>query len=645
MTLKNAFENLAVESKQLPDNHQVTVSNLSETLTPGRTEVAGLSFSETLGPLATFQTDWVSILDTNWLDIVVKVESTAAATAQVEYTDAADPNTTPPGADDVVRELTTTIGGTAVGGPANVVSFGLPAQMRWARLTVTDATGGQDIDVSVYSQDSPPTAAQIPLAASINPDFRMPIGRSVVAGEVLDAQLSNTTGFGNANLTEDGSLIVADPWRETFRETEATNGILPSGTYPTYDPVNPIVAANTIDTGWLDLTRYKDQFLNCIFDVTGVEVYVFNASDTSGSNSTFFGFGNPQLTSLASFPRTTGAPFFDRYFRAIFVNVSGSTSNSYTIRAMGGDTPVGGIFQTLDAPIRDFFPAHVTQNITKGRQPDGDYVATPADGGLAENTTPLGAAGTVTLGPFDTDGYKSIELYIATDQVSAGDGICIEYTPDSGAASPVYYPGPKFTYSAVNVSQGFLLKRFSPALDGFRIVYTNGGSPQGSFLMSLTVRNAQTENPSTGMEEDLDESLQTLLMRGVDFAQNDLGVYGNITRGPLGGKRVSVYEHESDTPIKSLNSLSGNATSVGSGSATPIATSAPAGTKSITIQGDPDNTKIVDIGFNASVTSGNAPYALSAGDAIVFEVDGTPTFYAISASGSQSVRWVFAAEV
>lgn len=335
-----------------------------------------------------------------------------------------------------------------------------------------------------------------------------------------------------------------------------------------------------------------------------------------------------------------------RYLRIRWQNNTGSpVSNCYAaVKASYGSSDKLSVFPLSVAPT-DFSQAALVQAVGKGQQPDGDYVNTPADGNVYTHESPLGAAGTFTTGAFDSDGWKAIELYIATDQVSLQDGIIIEYTPDAQAVSPTWYPGPKFTFAQDAVDAGFLIKRFAPALDGFRLTYTNGGVAQGNFFASLELKNGQTEPTSTSIENDIDPTQGALLSRAAIFASDDVGTYGNIQRADLGGLRVSINEHEAETPIKPLNNLSGNATAVSSATPTQIAAAAPAGTKSIEIQADPDNTKVVYLGFDAGLTSGNAPVALQAGDARVYEVEGTPLFYALGASGSQSVRWTYIAEV
>ncbi len=359
-----------------------------------------------------------------------------------------------------------------------------------------------------------------------------------------------------------------------------------------------------------------------------------------------------EFTVTSSTPINTTFQLFNvivrqRYLRVRWQNnTGGPVSGCYmAIKASYGSSDKLSVFPLAVSPT-DFSQAALVQAVTKGQQPDGDYVNMPADGNIVHYSTPLGAAGSVTLGPFDTDGWKAMEIYIATDQPSATGGISVEYTPDTGAASPVYYPGPNFTYSPVEVITGFVVKRLPPALDGFRITYTNGGTPQGSMFMSIELKAGQTEPQSVSLENQINASFGALLARAVLGAKDDVGTYGNIMRGPLGGLRASIYEHESETPIKPLNNLSGNATSVGSSApGTQIASAPPAGTKSVEIQADPTNTKVVYLGFASGVTSGNAPVALTAGDARVYEVEDTPQFWVISASGSQTVRWTYIAEV
>jgi hypothetical protein len=113
----------------------------------------------------------------------------------LEFTDADDPNTTPPASSDIVRALAQQIGGTALGGPANVLSFGVPAQMKWCRVKATDLTGGQTIKVVTYGQEPPPSA-QLPIAATVTQDFRAAMVQSIEKGrDISESQVQRFRHF------------------------------------------------------------------------------------------------------------------------------------------------------------------------------------------------------------------------------------------------------------------------------------------------------------------------------------------------------------------------------------------------------------------------------------------------------------------
>lgn len=154
-----------------------------EVTTAPRENIAGLSFVQALSALGNYQTSWVDVTDWKWLDFDVEVETADAVTALLEFTNAPDPNVTPPGANDIVRALTQTVAGTAISGlSTNILSFGIPAQMSWARAKATDLTGGQTIKVTTYGQIIPPVAALLPIAAGITSDFRAALVQSVEKG-------------------------------------------------------------------------------------------------------------------------------------------------------------------------------------------------------------------------------------------------------------------------------------------------------------------------------------------------------------------------------------------------------------------------------------------------------------------------------
>lgn len=283
-----------------------------------------------------------------------------------------------------------------------------------------------------------------------------------------------------------------------------------------------------------------------------------------------------------------------------------------------------------------------TATITHGQQPDGDFVGFKADG-LAkdrdgvniETSTPLAAAGVYQSGWMDSDGWASVELSIAADQVSGTNGILIEFTDDVGAGTPTVKTTRTYTFSAADVAEGDQTYRFNTELDGFRIKYTNGGTPQGSFYLAVNMRT-QATSPQGGVEGSFGASNTTLMTRGVVTAKNDAGTYDNIKRGTSGGLRVSVNQHEVETPIKALPGFKVTRTSM-TAVAAPIVSAPLANRRSLSIRAICSGSAIIYIGHNSSVTASTG-YPLADGQAIDLDLDDTfTTIYGITSSGTQAV--------
>jgi hypothetical protein len=431
-------------------------------------------------------------------------------------------------------------------------------------------------------------------------------------------------------------ITIAPQILETiFQRRTPDDSALPSGTSITIDPVLN-TESNVLDSGWIFVgDDYPGGQLLSITTDQAVDVYLMNASDDQGNN--IVGNSVKTLTTTAGFPSVSGAPFFDDYYRLVIINTSGTSVNDYTIRSQGfGATTPASVYASINSPVFDFFPAPLTRSITTGRQPDGSYVNTPSDGTLGSYDTNLGSNDSDTLGPFSTVGHKTIELYVATDQVSATDGYQVSYTDDPDAGSPTYYPGPKFTFTADDVTNGFFIKRFAPALSGFKLDFQNGGVAQTTNFINLEAKIGQTENPSLSVENDIDATQAGIATRGVVYAKNDANNYSNITQSDNGGFRTSTVEHEVDTPIASLSNGTTSGLSVLT-SATRVDSSQLTGRKTFAVKTPTTNNKSVFIGFNSSVTTSNG-YPLASGDAVEVDLDLGEELWAIADSSTQNIR-------
>lgn len=339
------------------------------------------------------------------------------------------------------------------------------------------------------------------------------------------------------------------------------------------------------------------------------------------------------------------SPMFSEYdlpLTAEAINI-GSTSDhvlylqTLTAERLGQESSIraGETFQADDV-------LKAVAAIIHGRQPDGDFVGLKADG-LAqdrdgtniETSTPLGAGATYTSGWMDSDGWASVELSIATDQVSGSNGILIEFTDDVAAGTPTVKTTRTYTFSAADVTEGDQTYRFNTELDGFRIKYTNGGTLQGSFYLAANMRT-QSTNPQGGVESSFGASNTTIMTRGVITAKNAAGTYGNIERGTNGGMDVGIVQHEVETPIKALAGFKVTRTSMTTAAAKIIATPMT-NRRSLGIRAICSGSALVYIGVNSSVNSGNG-HPLSDGQSVDLELDDTVTeIWGIASTGTQAV--------
>lgn len=281
--------------------------------------------------------------------------------------------------------------------------------------------------------------------------------------------------------------------------------------------------------------------------------------------------------------------------------------------------------------------------ITYGRQPDKDFVPSKADGTVLTDTTffTVGQTRTFTSnltdadGWFDSDGWSTIEILIATDQISANNGITLEFTDDINVATPIARASETFTFGTADVTRGYTAVTRSVRLDGFRLSYTNGGTTQGSFFCQVNVRISPSGPPLNSLESDIDSTSTAQMSRSGIFAKNDANAYDLIKRGDLGGFRASIYEQEAELQQKSLDTQSNNATSVGT-TAVQLDTSQLANRKYITISND-DSNRAAYYGTSAGVTTSNG-IPLPPETSHQQEWSDNLDIYAIVATSTASVR-------
>lgn len=170
-----------------------------------------------------------------------------------------------------------------------------------------------------------------------------------------------------------------------------------------------------------------------------------------------------------------------------------------------------------------------------GTQPDGNLLGQKSDGEVFQNNTPLAGGSAFTSAWQDTDGWRSIELFVATDQPSATDGIEVQYTDDTQAATPTVRGSITRAFTADDIARGFALIYLPTALDGFRVKYTNGATLQGSFFIAATLHAVSIESPQGPVEGQITATENAVNVRAVMAAKDTVsGDYGNVGASPTG---------------------------------------------------------------------------------------------------------------
>lgn len=324
------------------------------------------------------------------------------------------------------------------------------------------------------------------------------------------------------------------------------------------------------------------------------------------------------------------------YYRVKVVQGATPTSGVPINIAVRNQFPFNGTYSGLDATLTFFSQALLTRSVFAGLNPNMDFTNERIGGSLTNSPTPslLNPSGVYTSDWYPSTGFVSIALLITTDQVSAGNGIEVQFSLDGSTV----HRRTQRTYSASDVTNGSKFVAFANQGNYFRLIYTNGGVTQTVFSLGFRMNTTAIQQAVDGVEADISPVSSATMVRNVLAAKSDAGVYGNVTRSTVaGGLRVSIAEAEVDVPIKALTTFSTGQATVSS-STTPVAiiSSPLSGRKTFTIKALAGNTKKVYVG-TSGVTTGNG-FELNAGESITLEVDTTTAPYMVGeTAASQTV--------
>lgn len=244
-----------------------------------------------------------------------------------------------------------------------------------------------------------------------------------------------------------------------------------------------LVDGAEIDSGWLDMEKVDKVQFSGLASASGMTMTLESRADES-------------QTALSTPVTYNDGVFYlfniicrQRYMRFKWANNTGSTVTnvSMEIKQTFGSSDKLSVFPVgVDPSV--FSQAALVQAIQRGKQPDGDYVNQAASGEAFNTSATLGSDAVYTSDWVDTDGWDTIQLVIATDQISANQGLCIQFTDDTQAGTPTVRIESKYTLVQGDIDRGFLLLNLQTKLDGFRVKYTNGSTAQTAMYLSATLK-------------------------------------------------------------------------------------------------------------------------------------------------------------
>lgn len=252
----------------------------------------------------------------------------------------------------------------------------------------------------------------------------------------------------------------------------------------------------------LDARGYTQVQTHIASDQDGVLEFIFGSSEsmsgiTPGQNDVERYLSVPY--SAADGFQLYSAPAFTPFVQYTFTNTSASTTTQLFYETKLLTKSLSGQLLGVEAFISPSMVSNLVRSISTGRQPDGDFVNAVSDGTAFATTTTLTSGQSYTSPWTDTDGFNSIALFVSSDVTSSVDGLVVQFTDDVQAAPPIVRQTLTYTFTQTDVDRGYLELDFLPKLDGFRIIYTNGGTNQTSFFLQADLRvNKDTNKYSAG---------------------------------------------------------------------------------------------------------------------------------------------------
>lgn len=342
-------------------------------------------------------------------------------------------------------------------------------------------------------------------------------------------------------------------------------------------------------------------------------------------------------------------PVQSRWCRIRFVN-GGTAQTSFSLDAafVTSAPPVSQV--RIDTALTDADLAATGRSVTVGKQPDGDYINSPADGEAYITQTPLAAAQVLSVvstglgspletasGAFNSDGYNTIEVGIDSDVQGE---VSIEYCDNVDNPSANFFAGPAITYGPDDVGR-FINFPKAVGLDGFRLTYTNNATQaQAYFLLAIQLRLTAPGPPKTTLDANIEDDAEAVMSRAALLAGDAAGQnHEPIGRDGLGAAlNTHVTGFDPDVLLRPLPSGDTSQRTVGITTPTRLDPIPLANRRAIALA-NMEATNGAVFGFSSLLTEATG-FDLPAGRAIPFDVSDDVELWAVAKNtgGSTNVQ-------
>ena len=219
-------------------------------------------------------------------------------------------------------------------------------------------------------------------------------------------------------------------------------------------------------------------------------------------------------------------------------NVTYITASRPDAGAVPDDTAVATHLRASDnKEIQDIIISDGTNTAAVSSDGQLHVVMTSKKDANNSSTTPLGAGATFAGTATDTSAYSTIAVMVLSDVASAVGGLIFEYSNDG---TNWFAAGESYTVLAG------VTKFFTPPpwLQYYRVKYTNGATPQGTFNLQINLKKNVMKWSSHNITDPIKSEDDAELVKAVITGVRADGVYDNVNLTNGANMKVSLEEFD-----------------------------------------------------------------------------------------------------